>query len=63
MNELERRIERLESEIEWLRRILDARGEQGGSLAVGACPNCGTGVLMRHGDELRCATCGYSQFL
>lgn len=63
MNELERRVESLESEIRWLRRALDARSEQNGPMAVGACPNCGTGVLMRHGDELRCNTCGYSHFL
>ena len=63
MNELERRVERLESEIEWLRRALAAGGEQNGPLAVGGCPNCGTGVLMRYGGELRCDSCGYSHFL
>ena len=63
MNELERRVERLESEVQWLRRALAASGEQNGPMAVGACPNCSGGVLMRRGGELRCDTCGYSHFL
>lgn len=63
MNELERRVERLESELQLLRRALDARGEQNAPMAVGACPNCPNGVLMRYGSELRCDTCGYSHFL
>ncbi len=63
MRELERRVGRLEAELAWLRRAVEADGEDAGAVAVGPCPGCGRGVLVRRRDELRCSTCGYVTFL
>lgn len=63
MRELEERVERLEAELRWLRRAVEANGERVGAKAVGRCPNCGEGVLTASGSELRCSNCKYARFL
>lgn len=63
MRELERRIARLEDELGWLRRAVEANGEDADAVAVGPCPTCGRGVLVRRGSQLECSTCGYVRFL
>ncbi|WP_276302397.1 hypothetical protein [Halorussus lipolyticus] len=63
VRKLEARVEQLESELRWLRRVVRANGDSSGSPAVGPCPNCRRGVLVRRSDELRCASCRYTRFL
>ncbi|UPV76559.1 hypothetical protein M0R89_18680 (plasmid) [Halorussus limi] len=63
LRELESRVERLEDELRWLRRALEANDERAGTTAVGPCPNCETGVLTARGGELRCSACEFSKFL
>jgi len=63
MRELERRVGRLEEELRWLRRAVEANGERTGAKTIGRCPNCGDGVLTASGSELRCSRCEYSKFL
>jgi hypothetical protein len=63
MRELERRVERLEDEVRWLRRAVAASGERADAMAVGRCPRCSRGVLMRRGDQLRCSVCEYGRYL
>lgn len=63
MRELERRVEQLEDEVRWLRRVLMTEGEQEGRQATGPCPNCARGVLVHRNGELRCSSCEYSRFL
>ncbi|USZ69798.1 hypothetical protein NGM10_17020 (plasmid) [Halorussus salilacus] len=62
LNDLERRVERLESELRWLRRAVETRGEATESV-VGPCPDCQQGILRHRGGELRCDACGYARFL
>lgn len=62
MNDLERRVEQLESEVTYLRRVVETQGDNDASI-VGPCPNCETGMVTRHGDELSCGTCGSGRFL
>ncbi|WP_135827132.1 hypothetical protein [Halorussus ruber] len=63
VRELEARVEQLESEIRWLRRVVRANSETEGSAVVGPCPNCSRGVLVHRNDELRCSSCRYSRFM
>ena len=63
MRELESKVERLEEELRWLRRAVEANGEHTGAAAVGRCPNCDDGVLTASGSELQCSRCRYTKFL
>lgn len=63
IGDLERRIERLEGELAWLRRVVRSDGEATEREATGPCPNCSRGVLVGRRGELRCSACGYSRFL
>lgn len=63
MRQLESRVARLEEEVQWLRRAIEVNGETLGTTVVGACPDCGSGVLVRREDDLHCSSCGYTQYL
>ncbi|WP_394352026.1 hypothetical protein [Halorussus halophilus] len=63
LRQLELRVARLEEEVQWLRRAVEANGESLGTLAVGPCPKCESGVLVRHDDDLHCTVCGYTRYL
>ncbi|MFC4451658.1 hypothetical protein [Halorussus aquaticus] len=63
VRELERRIERLEAEVRWLRRAVVATGKRTGAMPVGPCPDCGRGVLLRRESELVCSACEYCRYL
>ncbi|MFC4552563.1 MULTISPECIES: hypothetical protein [Halorussus] len=63
LRELESRVDRLESEVAWLRRAVQIDGERNDHLVMGPCPRCAVGVLARQNDRLECSDCGYSRFL
>ncbi|MFC7078796.1 hypothetical protein [Halorussus caseinilyticus] len=63
VRELENRVNRLESQVEWLRRMVRSNGENADAAAVSPCPHCRRGVLVRRNDALQCSACEYSRFL
>jgi len=63
LRKLQRRIDRLESEVAWLSRVVREASEHSDALATGPCPNCSRGVLVQRNGELRCRTCEYRRYL
>lgn len=63
MQELERRVDRLEADVAYLRRVVETGGPDEEVPTVGPCSRCGTGILVGQGGEIRCTVCGYARFL